>query len=177
MAGKQLIIIMALHSALLLAGCITIELKPIPHEGEFVLTPQNEMDYYDALKDKPRASMADAARLVVPLLGESPMHKTTDELQRILLEHGVIEEGWEISEAAPLTKGKIAFMVCLSTKIHTSLIMKVAPPTERYAMREAVYHELMTHSSPYRYVPGSELMDILADTQAFIKRREAKRSS
>jgi hypothetical protein len=177
MTGKQIILIVAIHSALLLAGCITIDLKAIPHEGEFILTPQTEMEYYDALKDKPRASMADAARLVLPLVDESPMNRTTDELRGILLDHGLIEAEWEISEAAPLTKGKLAYMVCVAAEIRTSLIMKVVPPTERYTLREAVFHELMTHTSPYRYVPGGELMDILAKTQAFIKRREARRSS
>jgi len=160
-----------LAGLLLAAGCGAPS-KPIPFEGEFILAPDNELDYYEELKEKPRASMADAARLTVPLTKEAAWNRDPEELRRILLDRNVIKEEWEISETAPLTRGKLAFMICRAAGIRSSLYMRLGIPRERYAIREAVFHDLMTSSSPHRYVSGSELLDVLAKTREYVKRRD-----
>jgi hypothetical protein len=149
-------------------------LTPLPDQAEFILAPDNELDYYELLRAKPRASMADAARLVVPLTGEAAWGRNPAELRRILLDRGAIEEDWEISETAPLTRGKLAFMICRAADIESGVFMRLGISSERYALREAVFHDLMTPSSTDRYVPGSELLDILAKTRDFVKRRESE---
>lgn len=156
---------------LFVSGCAYLKLKPIPHDGEVILEPDRQFQYYDKLKDKPRASLADAARLTTMLLDKEPWYKDVKTLRTILLEAEVIEEDWEISEAAPLTKGKLAYMMVYTAQVRTSLIMLLTYPTERYALREAVYHELMFPSSPYRYVSGKELLDTVVLTGEFIDER------
>ncbi|MBU0755251.1 MAG: hypothetical protein KJ645_08935 [Planctomycetes bacterium] len=156
---------------LIVSGCAPFNLVSIPDREEVILTPENEMDYYDALKDKPRVSMADGIRMIFALTAESPHGKSVDTLRRHLIGKEIIPADWEITESAPLTKGKLAYMICNAADVRTSLIMKLGVSSERYALREAVYHELMTSSSIYRYVSGNELLDALSQTQDFLQRR------
>ena len=176
MVGKHLLIITLLVIVSGYPGCNLFELEPLPYQEEIVLVQENEMDYLDGLLNKSRTSMADAARLVLPLIGESPYLISLVDLSSILLERGIIQEEWEISETAPLTKGRLAYMICRAAEIETSLTMKMGLPFQRFALREAVFHGLMESSSIYRYVPGEELLDIMAQTEDFIRKREIKRS-
>jgi len=154
------------------SGCVTYDLTPIPVQEGAMAQFADEMEYFEYLKDKPRCSTADAARLVSMLLDEKATFSENAELKLVLLEHGIVKEEWEISEAAPLTKGRLAFMLCYAADIKTSMVMIFSEPSERYAIREAVYHELIEPSNRYGYVSGKELMDALSNTENYLKRRD-----
>ena len=84
-----------------------------------------------------------------------------------------MKEEWEISEVAPLTRGKLAFMMCYAANIKSSMIMQLTQPSERLALREAVFHELMVPSSTYRYVSGQYLLDVVSRTEAWMEKKAA----
>jgi hypothetical protein len=155
-------------------ACDTIGLKPIVEDSgeEFVKLGQ-EMEYYEYLREKPRASTADGARLIALMAGLSPWYREPKDLKDLLLDHGIVRPEWEISDAAPLTAGKIAYMVCRAAKIDTSVIMHLTVPSERYSMREAVFHKIMQPSSIYRYVSGAKLLDIISKTMDYQEKRSA----
>jgi len=151
----------------LVPACRQIQLKPIESEPHLSVKLGDEFEYYDYLRSKPRASTADGARLLALTYGKYPWSKEMKALKEILLEQKVIKKEWEISEAAPLTAGKIAFMICYSIPIKTSLIMAMTVPSERYSLRELVFHEIMSPSGIYRYISGTELLDIFARAESF----------
>jgi hypothetical protein len=159
---------------LLTGACELLELKPIWSEsGEVYVNLGQEMEYYSYLAEKPRASMGDGVRLVSLLLERSPWYTDLADLRVFLLEKEVIRADWEISEAAPLTAGKMAYMVCRAAKIDTSMIMHLTVPSERYALRETTFHEIQLHSSIYRYVTGAKLLDIISKTMEFQEKRSS----
>lgn len=167
-------IFMVLPMLFFIPACHFFTLKPIPIDESFSPELANEMEYYEHLINKPRASTGDGSRLVALIIGEMPWGKSLETLRKTLLEKAIIKEEWEISEAAPLTTGKLAFMICYAAEIRTSMIMQLTVPSERYALREAVFHDLMKPSSPYRYVSGSDLLDVLATTEEYLKRKSSE---
>lgn len=153
-------------------ACDLLHLKPIVNDsGEQYVKLGQELEYYEYLKEKPRASTGDGARMVALMVDQSPWYTDLQELKSLLLEKEIIRPDWEISEAAPLTAGKIAYMVCQAAEIDTSMIMHITVPSERYAMRETVFHEIMMPSSIYRYVSGARLMDIISKTVDYQEKR------
>ncbi len=166
--------LMLLSFLLLSSSCIQVELKPINDSGEKYAVNGDELEYFEYLETKPRASTADGARLTALLLGQSPWYMNIEELRRFLIDKRGIKEKWEISEAAPLTRGKLAFMICYSAGITTSLVMNLTPRSERYAMREAVFHELIKPSNQFHYVSGRELMDAITKTETYMKKKESE---
>lgn len=157
----------------LLGLCSACRLAPVPPDPPEVARAVRFGDsfaYFEYLKEKPRASTADGARLTLLLLEDPAWSKDRGALKKRLLAHGAALKSWEISEYAPLTRGKLAFMVCYAAGIRTSMVMQFAPPSERYALREAAYHRLLPLSSTKHYVSGKELLNVVARTEAWMER-------
>lgn len=152
-------------------GCRFMPLRPVRTPDSPAAQMGDEMAYYEYLLNKTRASTADGARITALLIGEFPWNNDLKEIRRLLLERNLIKEEWEISAAAPLTAGKLAFMMCYTADIQTSMIMWFTGPTERYALREAIFHELMNPSCTYCYVSGEELLNVVSRTEAFMRQR------
>lgn len=172
MTCKHFTLLALLLPALFLAFGCRAALRPIPNEGEVILTYETELDYNDELLGKSRVSIADAARLILQLDGGDPLNKNLDVLYKELLDRELIKADWDVSESAPLTAGKLAFMICQAAEIKTSLIMRFTPPSEHYAFREAMHHKLMPASGIDRYVSGQELFDALSMTKSWMLRRD-----
>ena len=153
---------------LLCPACRLAPVPPDPPEVDQAVRFGDSFSYFDYLKTKPRASTADGARLTLLLLGDSAWCRDRDTLKKRLLAQGSLKKEWEISEYAPLTRGKLAFMMCYAAKIRTSIVMQIAPPLERYALREAAYHRIMPLSSTEHYVSGKELLDVVARTEEWM---------
>ena len=151
-------------------ACRLAPVPPDPPEVDRAVRFGDDFSYFDYLKTKPRASTADGARLTLLLLGDPAWCKDRDVLKERLLARGAVRKDWEISEYAPLTRGKLAFMMCRAARIRTSIVMQLAPPWERYALREAAYHRLMPLSSTEHYVSGKELLDVVARTEEWMKK-------
>lgn len=152
-------------------GCRFMPLRPVRTLESPAVQMGDEMAYYEYLLNKPRASTADGARVTALMIGEYPWNKELDEIRQLLLERDLVKEEWEISAAAPLTAGKLAFMMCYTADIQTSMIMWFTGPSERYALREAIFHELMNPSCTYCYVSGEELLNVVSRTEAFMRKR------
>ena len=154
---------------LALAPACELTLKAVdtpPFEG---IALEDEMGYYAYLMTKPRATTADGARITALMKGDAPWTWDCTRLKAYMVENGYAEEAWEISEAAPLTAGKLSYMMCYAAPIKTSMIMAFTPPSERYALREMIFHELMKAKCMICYISGEELLDVAAKTQEFKK--------
>ena len=167
-------LLMFLFILMILLGpaCQLAPIEPVGPDVTKMISIGDELGYFESLSQKPRASTADGARIAWLLLGEYPWNKSLDEIKTYLLERKIVKKHWEISEAAPLTRGKLAFMMCYTADIKTSMIMQLTRPFERLALREAVFHELMVASSTYRYVSGQYLLDVASRTEAWMEEAE-----
>lgn len=161
--------LLILAGLILTCSCSNYHLKPIEGGAPPAIKLADEFIYYDYLKEKPRASTADAARIFCLIYNKYPWTMSGEEMKKVLLDKKIIKPHWEISEAAPLTAGKLAFMICYSIPIKTSMIMAVSAPSQRYSLREAAFHEIMDLSGIYRYISGQELINIIARAENFRK--------
>ena len=155
---------------LLVPACRLTPVEPDPPEVDHMIKIADEFGYLLHLREKPRATTPDAARITFLLIDGYPWNKDMTGLRKALLEKEAVMEEWEISDAAPLTRGKLAYMMCAAAGIKTSMVMQLTYPNERMSLREMVFHQLMPMSSTYRYVSGSYLLDVVSRTDIWMER-------
>ena len=109
---------------------------------------------------KDRATAADACGLVLEFAGGTPAG--FDAVRKDLEGRGILEADWALQEAAPLTKGQLAYMLCKALGIRGGLIMSVFGLSRRYAFRECVHLNLMAAGNSSDPVSGRELIDALS---------------
>ncbi len=123
---------------------------------------KREMDFLLYLQQKPAASTADAVKAVALSIDIVPWEKSLDDLVGILIDRSIIRPEWKISESKPLTKGKFAYMICRACGIRGGLFMTLFGPSERYCLKELVYHEIMAPGCLSCCLPGQEVLNIIA---------------
>jgi len=91
-----------------------------------------------------------------------------------LLAAGIIPERWAAQEDATLTRGKMAFILVKALGIKGGITMRLFGVSERYALKECNFEELMAAGMTWRSVSGRELVAILARADEY-KADQAKK--
>ena len=73
----------------------------------------------------------------------------------------IARSGWPTAADAPLTKGRLAYMVCQALGIKGGVTMRLFGPSQRYCLAECQYLELMTGGADYEHVTGGELVSVI----------------
>lgn len=147
------------------------------HEEILAKTPrdptllwQEEFTFSRRLQEKSRASMADAVRAAALSMKQPGWAESDEELAELvkeLVERSIVKSSWQIDDKTPLTKGKIAYMICQACGLRGGLWMNLFGPSERYCLKEAMYHDIIRTGSLHIFVSGPELLDILAQADCF----------
>jgi len=134
------------------------------------LTWEEELAFFTRLQKKTRASMLDAVRAValsVDLPGLVEDDEELDDLIADLNDRKILHPACRIDDRTPLTKGRIAYMICQAYGLRGGLWMNLFGPNERYCLKEAMYHDIIRTGSLHKYISGVELLDILAQADCF----------
>ena len=129
--------------------------------------PEKRTDVLRRLYEKDRAGYGDAVRLMLGLAKDAPVDGDFAALRQEAVERGLVDAGWDLAEAAPVDKGRVAYMLVQALGIKGGLTMRLFGVSPRYAFRECVYRKLIGGGTPGEFVRGRELIDILAAAEDY----------
>ena len=123
---------------------------------------QAETSYFRELADRKATFLSDGFYSVCLLLGVADKYNNFESQKNFLKEQGILPER-AINAGAddPLRKSTAAYMFCRALDIKGGAVMRVFGPSERYALRELVYKQLVAEGPAKKIVSGRELLSIL----------------
>jgi len=136
--------------------------------GEVI--PASDAEFFAELGYKPVATASDAARVMVILVSEGKeLGGTFAACKAYLDEHDVLPGGWldKAGPDTPLTKGRLATLLCKALHVKGGLWMRLLGPVPRFALHECVYLELMVGGAEYAHVQGGELVGVVDRADRF----------
>jgi hypothetical protein len=128
--------------------------------------------YIDRLSSEKTVTENDALRGVLMFLGHDDANDTFQQRVDEALRRGLAERTWTFQAGRPVTKGKIAYMICRACEIRGGLILMLTGPSQRYCLRELQYMEMMPPGSIFSKVSGMEMVALLARADAYRTRGE-----
>ena len=127
-------------------------------------------------KDDP-TTLLDGYRVALALLEQSYADVGFEEARSKLLEADVIREKWKPDPKEKITRGKVAYILVKILKIKGGLTMRLFGPSERYALKELKFMDLMDGGMTWRSVSGRELVAILARADEHMQEQKAKNAN
>ncbi|HSW46313.1 MAG TPA: hypothetical protein VLM89_12155 [Phycisphaerae bacterium] len=128
---------------------------------------------HDHLQKQPMVTVAEAYRAVL-ILAEGDDNYTDFDARRAALEsRGITRPEWHLQREACIDRGSVAYMVCQIIKapggLNLNLVGRLTGAGDRrYAVRELAYLEIMEAAATYRYITGSELVDVLLKADRYM---------
>lgn len=116
-----------------------------------------------------RASYGDTVRLVHALATGKPSDAPHAELLKALQEKGIARADWELKEGDKVTKGVLAYLLVKTLGISGGLTMTILGVSQRYALREMDYHQIIIGRYTEEYVTGREILDVMTRAEMFKK--------
>ena len=83
----------------------------------------------------------------------------------------MVSRGWDFDAGRAITRGKLAYMVCMACNIRGGVMMGLAP-SPRYCLREMRYRHMMGQGATFTPVSGMEYVAVL--NRADIYKRTGK---
>lgn len=123
--------------------------------------------YVRRIFEKDRCSYGDACRIVLSLAKSEHTDAAFAEVQKDLAGREIVDADWGLEEAAPVTKGTLAYMLCKSLGIKGGVTTRIFGMSRRYAFRECVHAGLLAGRTDMEYVTGRELLDALTNAEAY----------
>jgi hypothetical protein len=117
--------------------------------------------------------VAEAYRAMLMLAEGDDNYPDFEARRQTLESRGIARTEWNLRPEASIDRGSVAYMVCriinVRGGINYNLFGRLAGVGDRrYAVRELAYLEIMTPAAPYRYITGSELVDVLAKADRYM---------
>ena len=123
--------------------------------------------YVRRIFEKDRCSYGDACRIVLSLAKSEHTDAAFAEVQKDLAAREIVDPDWGFEEAAAVTKGTLAYMLCKALGIKGGATARIFGMSRRYAFRECVHAGLLHGKTGMEYVTGRELIDALTDAEVF----------
>jgi hypothetical protein len=125
--------------------------------------------YYRHLMTREIATFQDGCWIISTLIRGKEELRSFKEIRASLMNKGIIPSDWMYTAQTPLTKGKIAYMLCKALGIKGGLTMRIFGVSERYALRECIWLGLISTGHKNKYVTGPELVAILGRASRYIE--------
>jgi len=151
-------------------GCAATSLRVA--DGEATLPAgENSAAFLDRMSSLDTLTENDAMRGMLMLEGGDNT-KTFRQRVDLLIERKILDPKGDHAASRPLTRGKLAYMVCRACNLSGGIILRLTGNTERYCLRELQYRNMMTEGSGSTAVTGMEFSSVL--TRADIYRRTGR---
>lgn len=163
-----------LAALLLLAGCqpLTVEDSLTSKLGGS--EPEQQMEFWHALTDRPMVSHDDAFRATLLFLDGKD--DTADYAARVdlLKQRGLLAKKFERPANEAITRGTLAVVLVKALEIRGGVVMRLTGASPRYALRELVYMNLYPPSSPHQYFTGTELVGVFGRMEDYQRAQAAR---
>ena len=128
--------------------------------GETPLTMPNSAQYLDGISSQPTVTEAKAFEGILLMLGRNDK-VTFGEAIKQLTGLKILPAEWGYQADRPITRGKVAYMICQACDIKGGVTLALTGPSRRYCLRELQYRGMMASGPPYNSVTGMEYVAIL----------------
>jgi hypothetical protein len=118
--------------------------------------------YFRELADRNVTYISDGCYTACLLLGVVDRYKNFESQRQFLKEKGILPAKLSNAKANYLLRnGTAAYMFFQALDIEGGAITRIFGPSERYALRELVFKELVNEGPENKIVSGKELLSIL----------------
>jgi len=131
-----------------------------------------DAEFFMALSYKQVAMMDDGYKAVALLSRGQFDLRDAAAARDYLVGSKIARSGWPATADAPLTKGRLAYMVCQALGIKGGVTMRLFGPSQRYCLAECQYLELMTGGAEYEHVTGGELVSVIDRADQYRQSKE-----
>ncbi len=131
-----------------------------------------DTSFFRSLLDKPRATAADAFRVMVILRTRSLQPATFQQDVQTLRKAGILPAKWRWAADKPVTCGEVSYLLCKTLGIKGGLTMRIFGPSRRYAFRECEFLKLVPEGHQGKYLTGEELVAIAGLAEQYLRDRE-----
>ncbi len=167
---KTVLLAAAAMLAALLGGCRAGTPQIV---GGEVAGPENENSaaFLDRVSSLDTVSENDACRGVILLLDGEDARPDFAARVRALRERDVVGH-WNMDASAPVTRGRLAYMIYQATDMPGGLILTAFGPSERYCLRELQYRGIMVDGLGNTQISGMEYVAVLRRADAYTRTGE-----
>ena len=128
---------------------------------------------HDHLQKQSMVTVAEAYRAMLMLADGEDKYTDYDARRSALESRSIARPEWGLRREACIDRGSVAYMVCQIIKLQGGVNFNLfgrltGAGDRRYAVRELAYVEIMEPSAPYRYITGSELVDVVAKADRYM---------
>ncbi|MBF0252747.1 MAG: hypothetical protein HQL29_02930 [Candidatus Omnitrophica bacterium] len=140
------------------------------------ITPKKDVleqvDYFENLINRRTTQIYDGLNILATLLGLNKGAGTQEEILVRFKEKGIIDQDAEFSDwlNEPLRKGEAAVFVSRALNIKGGIMMRILPDSERYALRELVYENIMIDGNIRDILTGRELVYVFMQAADYIEK-------
>lgn len=129
-----------------------------------------EYSYFQDLFSRKVAFRYDICHALVVLMGVSKEYTKLDEEIDYLERNGIIPKRLvsDFEPNKPLRKGLAAYMFCRALNIKGGLLMRIFSWSQRYALNELVYEDIILPGSTGEIVSGKELILTLTEAASYM---------
>ena len=153
-----------LLAAVVLAGVAGCTPETLRIDGTETKLPPNEGSpgFLDRLASLPTVSENDACRGMLLLLDGQDKAASFRQRADKLAARGVLQGNWRCGAVRPITRGRLAYMICRACEIRGGVIMHLTGPSQRYCLRELQSLRMMASGSVRGHVTGMEFVAVLS---------------
>lgn len=128
---------------------------------------------HEHLQQQSFATVGEAYRAMVMLAEGEDKFDSFAAREEYLVAKDVAREEWKLERENAIDRGSVAYMVLQILKVRGGVNMNVygrllGVADRRYAVRELVYMGIMQDGPPYRFMSGSELVDVIGNADAYM---------
>ena len=128
--------------------------------------------FLDRVSSQKMVSENDAMRGVLMLVsGKDEAAAFGDRVAR-LREMKVVDASWDFAAERPITRGKLAYMLCQALHVQGGVILTLTGPSQRYCVRELAYQGILASDIMTTQISGGEFVAVLGRADAFKKTGE-----
>jgi len=164
----------SLAAVFLLAGLTGCSPQATRIEGAEAKLPANEGSpgFLDRIASGTTVSENDALRGMLLLLDGQDKASTFRQRVEDLSAKGILPGSWSCDAARPITRGKLAYMVCRACKIRGGVVMHLTGPSQRYCLRELQYLQMISGGTAAGHVSGMEFVAVLSRADIYVRTGE-----
>jgi hypothetical protein len=126
------------------------------------------------MMEKKEATLADGCRAVYYFSGGDENEQDIDKIVAYLLKMKYIKKSYPNKLDRRFRRGQFAYMLCRVLDIKGGLTMRIIGTTERYALRELIYMDMMPRVNQAKYVSGIEILGVLSRAERYRSEKQAK---
>jgi hypothetical protein len=161
---------MATMAGLALAGCGARALQVGGGDAKLVQGEESP-DYIDRVQSQKYVSENDAMRGILMLVDGKDEQPDFAARVRSLRDRGIVDGGWRFQADRPVTRGRLAYMVCQALRVRGGVTLTLAGPSQRYCLRELEYQGFFASDIATTQITGGEFVSVLTRADAYKKQR------